>query len=241
MTVTLTGTPSAITARTAPVITAPAGTDAPSAASNNQPDQGLLDKLASILAHGGLLDVAGDWSKLQRLLGGVYGAGDGTVPGVQGEGTSGFPGVKAHNPSSGFALEIGNGNVQWTGSYPSSSTDVGLNVMTPICFPKAGGIISSNGSGTITVVGGFNIAAVTRVSAGSDKYFNIAFARSFLNQNYWAQVSINDNGSAPNWEISWEVGFVGAIHVRIFDRGGGVFVDPNSVAAKFSFTAFGQQ
>lgn len=67
MPVTLTGVPSAISARTAPAITAPASADFPSDVSNNQPDQGLLDKIASLLAHAGLLDVIGTYSKTQTF------------------------------------------------------------------------------------------------------------------------------------------------------------------------------
>lgn len=68
---TLTGVASALSARTAPTASVPAGSDAPNAASVATPFQNLLDKMASILSHGGLLDVAGTWSALQTFSAGI--------------------------------------------------------------------------------------------------------------------------------------------------------------------------
>jgi hypothetical protein len=64
MPVTLTGTAaSTLTSRAAPTILAPASADAPSDVSNNQPDQSLLNLIATLLVKGGLLNVANVWTQ----------------------------------------------------------------------------------------------------------------------------------------------------------------------------------
>lgn len=76
MPLTLTGTASAVSARPSAgtvTVTAPAGADFPSSSSQNQPDQGLLDKIASIFAHAGFLDVASAWTTLQTFGAGIAG------------------------------------------------------------------------------------------------------------------------------------------------------------------------
>lgn len=62
-----TGVASAIMDRTAPTITEPAGGDAPNAASVNTPLGQLADALASLKAHGALLDVANTLTQTQTF------------------------------------------------------------------------------------------------------------------------------------------------------------------------------
>lgn len=65
MPVTLTGVASAIASRAAPTASAPASADFPDDNSNNQPDQALLNLVASLLSHGALLDVANAFTAQQ--------------------------------------------------------------------------------------------------------------------------------------------------------------------------------
>lgn len=200
MPVTLTGTASAISGRSAPTISAPAGGDVPSASSNNQPDQGLLDLVASILAHGGLLDVAGTWSQLQTFSAGAAFGADPTFPTrtLLKPGLAGSPTLGSNWVRSGVATRdlrvwkdpIGmvhfQGQLQMTSGAPNATmfhlpsgyyppdSGAGLQFICPV-YPNAGG---------------FGIAEVTPIFDGEVEYLrhqgtDTTFDIVVMNFSYW--------------------------------------------------------
>lgn len=108
MPVTLTGSTASLTDRTAPSITAPAGTDAPSAASVVTPLQALLDLAGKLKASAGLLGLASTWTAFQTFSAGLAAATIESTGLLQADGTVAVDAAGTNNGTlSTAALRIG--------------------------------------------------------------------------------------------------------------------------------------
>jgi hypothetical protein len=230
MTVTLTGTPSAVADRAAPTISAPAGSDAPSAASNNAPDQALLNLVASLKAHGGLLDVAGTWSVLQTFVGALFANGTSTDPAVTGQGSASKPGVLAKNIAGGFGLEVGAGNAKFSGANPALAAAY-ANFLGPSNIVKAWGTCGSTGTGSVSATG-FN---VTGGAANGGNKIRVTLASAITGLGY---AIVSNCGATPRVVSG---GGAGAVFDVYFANMSGTLLDPASNLLQASFVVLGEQ
>lgn len=196
----------------------------------------------------GALDVAPVAADTQA----ISGTGTGTGAGLAALGGSNAPGIYAtagggnnHGIESqpagtGAAIRCNGGGIQFDGTQPAVTADVGANRFHAAHLPKAFAYIETDGDGNVTASGGINIASVT-LPGDLSQTIEITMARAMAGANY-AVVVTNGNGDTV---FGVEVGLARSASVfRIALRdaaSAGASVDPASVARKLSVVVMGRQ
>lgn len=205
MPVTLTGTASAITARTAPTIPAPASADFPSDTSNNQPDQALLDKIASLLAHAGLLDVIGTYTQAQTFSAGATistaaiataNVGALNVSGASAlGGTLGVTGASTVTTITASGLATFNAQIQVGGTNADGQPDKRLH---PGLITRGWIRLAFNGNSTPTKQSGRNIG---NPLAGGSAFFSVDCDANLGNDVSVQMTGWDTGGSDYAWDL----------------------------------------
>jgi hypothetical protein len=171
---------------------------------------------------------------------GVTGQGDGSGSGGVFAGGSTGKGIVCNGGSGSHpAADIGTGGAQFTGASPSASADPGANNMLfGANILKAGGYITTNGSGGVTLHDGYNIASVSVTSS----YVLVTFARAFFNTTYWPVACGAKNPSAlPVCDMVHGSTSSSALVVAFLNLDGGGIADPSATAVAFTLMVGGRQ
>jgi hypothetical protein len=173
---------------------------------------------------------------------GVRGQSDSSF-GVHGTSTSGNAihgqtatgdGVYGEATGGGHAFGVGSGFIKFWAANPASTTAYS-NVLTPLNVPKAWAKLTSNGSGAVTVVDGFN---VTSASTGGN-YIDVTLASAMADTNYMILGVWSDGAGGPGF-VSLASATTTTLFRVAFNSTSGV-INFNSNAATVFITVFGRQ
>jgi hypothetical protein len=113
---------------------------------------------------------------------GLSATGAGVGTGVIATGGATGEGLYCTGNGGAAALHVGAGHAIFTGTQPAVAADPGQdNLLCATNLPKAWAMLSTNGSGGVTVNDGFNIASAAVVST---THVLVTFARAFANPSY---------------------------------------------------------
>lgn len=167
---------------------------------------------------------------------GLTGTGQGAGIGVVGTGgSSGIGGYFSGNGGS-VALQIAGGNAKITGTQPAATADPGENnylCATNLC--KAWAMVSLSG-GTATLLDGYNIASVLRVST---THILVTFARAFASTNY-CPVATGANNPGKVAVTDFGTRTTTTLEVAFQDHAGGA-VDVSTATLHFALQVMGRQ
>ncbi len=164
---------------------------------------------------------------------GTGGTSDG--PGVHGIGTGAGPGglfAKGSGTSDGIRT---NGYIRLTGADPAAG-DIFENTLTPLSFPKAFGVISTDGIGGVTVAGGLNCSGVSLPGANVIRF---TFAQAMGNTNYTV-IANSALGGSMAVVASRAAGY---FELQVWNEGAAVFAvaDPSMNSMAVHVVVFGAQ
>ena len=157
-----------------------------------------------------------------------------------------FAGVTTTGVSAGLGLTVGstaanidvekvNGYIDLSGATNPASTTGFTNRLTPANVPKVWGLLRFNGSGGVTVLGGFNIASVT-VGALS---FDVNFATALSSNLYSAPANAQSGQCLALVET---VKTTNLLRVQVMTLAApGTPLNPGTTAFDFDFAVFGLQ
>lgn len=174
---------------------------------------------------------------------GVKGTGTGTGAGVNGvgAGASGFGGrftgvsaglgVLAESSATNVDVLKATGYIDLSGATVPSSTTGFSSRITPVSIIKAWGRISTNGSGSVSVLGGLNISSVSV----SSTTVTVNFATAFSSANY----AITTAAGANCTSVKFVNKLAGSCDLEPLS--GASLVNPSSTAVEMDFIAVGPQ
>lgn len=134
----------------------------------------------------------------------------------------------------GDQLNVGT-YIHFTGAQPASNADPGANTAYALTQSKVLGHITTNGSGGVSVVDGFNIASVAIVSGRVE----ITFARAFASADYVPTLT-KFNGVSGIVVGDYTNSTSGKLAVLHFTDAG-ASVDPSASALRFAVDIKGRQ
>jgi hypothetical protein len=169
----------------------------------------------------GLLAVAGTSGTAASFVGPVVMS---TTLGVTGA-------LSAGTISSGAITS--NANITFTGSNPTTATGF-TNTLTPKNIAKAWGKITTNGSGAVTLVEGFNISSTFGISGGA---ISVGFLNAMASTTYVLTGSVTGTGNVANVRNSGPS--TTTCDIQIVSTTG--IVNPISTAMTIDFVIFGNQ
>lgn len=153
-------------------------------ATQSQGDTTALTATGNGTAPGGTFTGGATGGAGLSATGGASGGAGGTFTGGAGDGH----GLVAAGNGTGNALQVGAGNVKFTGSNPAATTGL-TNTLTPANFEKASARITTNGSGGVTIVDGFNVSSVALLGA---TILELTLASAMADTNYRIQVTFEE-------------------------------------------------
>ena len=116
---------------------------------------------------------------------------------------------------------------------PAYNATVGANRITPMNVCKGWVKFTMNGSGTVTIVNGFNITSVTlvMVGGGATPGFRVTFVDGFDSTSYFAtsHVMTGSNGAGPG-QLNRESQNAAYYEAGVWDLDTGAQFDPNASA-----------
>lgn len=163
---------------------------------------------------------------------GVVATGAASAPGAYAR-----PGTAATASSLQYGLVLDQGHLSLDGAVAPASTTAVKNALTPSNIVKAWGRIVTNGSGSVTLTSGFNIASVS-ISGGD---ILVTFAQAFSDANYSAQAQWETDPFCHGYVFA-----AGSMRIRGYTFSAGppaTFLTANfaAVASVVRFTAVGHQ
>lgn len=196
-----------------------------------------------IFATGGATDGTG-----VRGFGGATN-GKGVVGSGAGTGAGGFftAGTDATGGTRQTAVDCVNGDVEMDGvAYPTSTTSI-KNRITPANITKAWALVTTNGSGSATVVAGLNIASCSVATNGcvgaSENCLKCDFAQDFSSSNYVVVAGSNTPSGGIDMAAAEDLGVraAGSVYLLAIRHSTGVHLDPAAEALTYQFIADGAQ
>lgn len=146
--------------------------------------------------------------------------------------------IKCENGSGGPGIEVGAGHAKLTASNPSKTAPF-LNTLTPANVPKAWGLVTTDGSGGITLVEGFNVDSV--IINTTDNFIGVILAGDIATANYAVVASRVIGGTdATNGSVGPHTLAQSSFGLSVFDDVNAK-VDPEAVPVVVQFAVFGKQ
>lgn len=172
---------------------------------------------------------------------GILATGNGTAAGIEagggatGSGVVGIAGgTVTADTNDHYAVHAYSGHVKLSGGNPASSTAF-TNVLTPMNFIKAWGIIETNGSGGATLLAGFNVASVTGGST-----VTVTFASAFSSITGVGIFCTAVNDTAPQ-HFSPAVINTTQANISSYNSSAGTLRSMSTNVVRFAFAVLGAQ